>query len=119
MCEECFPPRFWGLDPLFSAKAKLNVSDVLSLSCYPDFPGQHPGKDRVDTNMPTMLHVLVHPFPCTHMALSLSLSSHLLGVYCIGSHPVVGVHVMGDVVSVKKKSPLILYEGQWCMPHIH
>ena len=47
------------------------------------------------------------------MVLSLSLSS-LLGVYCIGNHPVVGVHVMGDVVSIKKKCALILYEGQ-CM----
>ena len=37
---EFFPPRFWGLDPLFSAKLKLNIRDVLSLGPYPDYPGQ-------------------------------------------------------------------------------
>lgn len=35
-----FPPRFWGLDPLFSAKVKLNIRDVLSLANYPEYPGQ-------------------------------------------------------------------------------
>ena len=34
------------------------------------------------------------------------------GIYCIGNHPVLGVHVMGDVVSVKEKSALITYEGK-------
>ena len=75
MCEECFPPRFWGLDPLFSAKAKLNVSDVLSLNCYPDFPGQHPGKDRVDANMLTMYlyhRYYISIYACT----SLSMHTH-------------------------------------------
>lgn len=38
--EGCFPPRFWGLDPLFSAKIKLNIKDVLSLANYPEYPGQ-------------------------------------------------------------------------------
>lgn len=33
------------------------------------------------------------------------------GIYCIGNHPVLGVHVMGDVVSSKEKSSLIIYEG--------
>ena len=37
---EFFPPRFWGLDPLFSAKLKLNIRDVLNLSPYPEFPGR-------------------------------------------------------------------------------
>ena len=37
---ELFPPRFWGLDPLFSAKVKLNIRDVLKLEPYPEFPGQ-------------------------------------------------------------------------------
>jgi hypothetical protein len=36
---EFFPPRFWGLDPLFSAKVKLNIKNVLSLTNYPEFPG--------------------------------------------------------------------------------
>ena len=36
---EYYQPRFWGLDPLFSAKAKLSVGDVLTLQEYPDFPG--------------------------------------------------------------------------------
>ena len=35
-----FPPRFWGLDPLFSAKVKLNIRDVLILAHYPEYPGQ-------------------------------------------------------------------------------
>ena len=37
---ESFPPRFWGLDPLFSAKLKLNIRDVFNLSPYPEFPGK-------------------------------------------------------------------------------
>ena len=43
---EFFPPRFWGLDPLFSAKVKLNIGEVLSLSHYPDFPGQGARNDH-------------------------------------------------------------------------
>ena len=35
----------------------------------------------------------------------------MLGIYCIGNHPVLGVHVMGDVVSVREKSALITYDG--------
>ena len=37
---EFFPPRFWGLDPLFSAKLKFNIRDVLNLSPYPEYPGE-------------------------------------------------------------------------------
>ena len=40
------------------------------------------------------------------------------GVYCIGNHPVLDVHVMGDVVSVKEKSALISYEGTRVYGHI-
>lgn len=40
---ELYPPRFWGLDPLFSAKIKLNIKDVLSLANYPEYPGQFSG----------------------------------------------------------------------------
>ena len=36
---EFYPPRFWGLDPLFSARVKLNISDVLALREYPGFAG--------------------------------------------------------------------------------
>lgn len=37
---ECYEPRFWGLDPLFSARVKLNVIDVMSLQPHPTVPGE-------------------------------------------------------------------------------
>lgn len=78
MSAEYFPPRFWGLDPLFSAKIKLNISDVLALSCYPDFPGQYPGndihRDRViDTNISTIYACTLHMYIHTHGSFSLPL----------------------------------------------
>ena len=91
--EEFFPPRFWGLDPVFSAKVKLNIGDVLTLAPYPEFPGECP-KPGFQRATETMLWYF------------------RAGIYCIGNHPVLGVHVMGDVVSVKEKSALITYEGK-------
>ena len=41
----------------------------------------------------------------------LCLYIHSAGVYCILNHPIINVHVMGDVVSVSKKNLLIVYEG--------
>ena len=51
--EEFFPPRFWGLDPVFSAKVKLNIGDVLTLAPYPEFPGEcpKPGFQRATETM--------------------------------------------------------------------
>jgi hypothetical protein len=36
---EHFEPRFWGLDPVFSARVKLNIIDILSLQSHPTVPG--------------------------------------------------------------------------------
>lgn len=33
---EFYPPRLWGLDPLFSARVKLNIEDVLKVPVYPE-----------------------------------------------------------------------------------
>lgn len=37
---EYYEPRFWGLDPVFSARVKLNVADVMSLQPHPTVPGR-------------------------------------------------------------------------------
>ena len=34
-----YEPRFWGLDPVFSTRVKLNIVDVLSLQPHPAIPG--------------------------------------------------------------------------------
>lgn len=67
---EYYEPRFWGLDPVFSARVKLNIADVMALQPHPTVPE----------------------------------------VYCISNHPVLSVHIMGDVVSIQKKSKMAKYE---------
>lgn len=34
-----YEPRFWGLDPVFSTRVRLNIIDVLSLQPHPTIPG--------------------------------------------------------------------------------
>jgi hypothetical protein len=36
---EWWPPRYWGLDPMYLAQVKLSVKHFHSLPCYPDLPG--------------------------------------------------------------------------------
>lgn len=36
---EHYEPRFWGLDPVFSARVKLNIIDVKSLQSHPIISG--------------------------------------------------------------------------------
>ena len=40
---EHYEPRFWGLDPVFCTRVKLNIGDVMSLQSHPNFPGKIPG----------------------------------------------------------------------------
>ena len=77
---------------MFSAKAKLNISDVHSLQEYPDFPGGE------GAGLGVQLDIMA------------SLSS--TGVYCVLNHPIVSVHIVGDVVSISRKNLLIAYEGE-------
>lgn len=36
-----YPPRLWGLDPLFDVRLRLYVSDVLTLPQYSHYQGDH------------------------------------------------------------------------------
>ena len=84
-----YEPRFWGLDPVFSARIKLNVMDVLSLEAHPSVPGE---PDEMSLNANELIFTLAE-------------------VYCISNHPVQSVQIMGDVVSIQKKSRMVKYEG--------
>lgn len=37
-----YEPRFWGVDPVFSARVKLNIIDVLTLQPHPTIAGESP-----------------------------------------------------------------------------
>ena len=84
-----YEPRFWGMDPVFSARVKLNIIDVLTLQPHPTIAGE-----------PIMAEILNDPSPI-----------FLAEVYCIVNHPVQSVHVMGDVVSIQRKARMVKYEG--------
>jgi len=43
----------------------------------------------------------------------------LAGVYCILNHPIVNVHIVGDVVSISKRSRLIEYESEANFNNLH
>ena len=43
----------------------------------------------------------------------------LAGVYCILNHPIVNVHIVGDVVSISKRSRLIEYESEANFNSLH
>lgn len=88
---EHYEPRFWGLDPVFSARVKLNIIDVKSLQSHPIISG---------------IKWLL-PLKINYYFLALLVAE----VFCISNHPVQSVHVMGDVVSIQRKSRMIKYEG--------
>ena len=44
-----YEPMYWGLDPVFSTKVKLNVREVLALKNYPGFQG------KIEHHMKTQL----------------------------------------------------------------
>lgn len=96
---EYYEPRFWGLDPVFSARVKLNIIDVISLQPYPTIPGI---AYRITKNSKGN-NLLLSPLP------PLLLTEP--EVYCILNHPVQSVHIMGDVVSIHKKSRMVKYDG--------
>ena len=93
---EFYPPKFWGLDPLFSAKAKFNISELLTLKDYPEFPG---------------VTCFIHTSHDYARAL-IMLSFLHTGVYCVLNHPIISVHAVGDVVSIHRRQKLINYEGR-------
>ena len=43
-----YPPRLWGLDPLFDVRLRLYVSDVLTLPQYSHYQGDHKIQNKLN-----------------------------------------------------------------------
>ena len=39
--KEFYPPKYWGLDPIYQACVKLTIADVLNLAEHPTCKGTY------------------------------------------------------------------------------
>lgn len=92
------PSILWGLDPMFSACARLYVRDILEMTESIQVPGKF-NNNKTEV----MLTSFTYSFVCIHPCLQ--------GIYFYNLHPVYKIDVLGTVVYKREREDFFCYGG--------